>query len=91
MRLRTVLPRTVWTIAMVSAENTIDIDYSKLEILIQPTSYVHSIVKFYGGTIHYLSHNPSMEIPIFNSIYQIIILKIIKLTTKITIVLIFKF
>ena len=35
--------------------------------MIQPTSYVHSIVKFYGGTIHYLSHNP-MEIPIFNSI-----------------------
>ena len=53
---------------IIEAKKIFDIDYSKLEILIQPTSYVHSIVKFYGGTIHYLSHNPSMEIPIFNSI-----------------------
>ena len=53
---------------IIEAKKIFDIDYSKLDILIQPTSYVHSIVKFYGGTIHYLSHDPSMEIPIFNSI-----------------------
>ena len=52
----------------IEAKKIFNIDYSKLDILIQPTSYVHSIIKFYGGTIHYLSHKPSMIIPIFNSI-----------------------
>ena len=53
---------------VIEAKKIFDIDYSKLDILIQPTSYVHSIVEFYGGTIHYLTHRPSMKIPIFNSI-----------------------
>ena len=53
---------------VIEAKKIFDIDYSKLDILIQPTSYVHSIVEFYGGTIHYLTHKPSMKIPIFNSI-----------------------
>ena len=53
---------------VIEAKKIFDIDYSKLDILIQPTSYVHSIVEFYGGTTHYLTHKPSMKIPIFNSI-----------------------
>ena len=53
---------------VIEAKKIFNIDYSKLDILIQPTSYVHSIVEFYGGTIHYLTHKPSMKIPIFNSI-----------------------
>ena len=53
---------------IIEAKKIFNMDYSKLDILIQPTSYVHSIVEFYGGTIHYLTHRPSMKIPIFNSI-----------------------
>ena len=53
---------------IIEAKKIFNVDYSKLDILIQPTSYIHSIVKFYGGTIHYLAHNPSMKIPIFNSL-----------------------
>ena len=53
---------------IIEAKKIFNIDYSKLDILIQPTSYVHSIVEFYGGTIHYLTHRPSMKIPIFNSV-----------------------
>ena len=53
---------------VIEAKKIFNIDYSKLDILIQPTSYVHSLVQFYGGTTHYLVHEPSMKIPIFNSI-----------------------
>ena len=55
---------------IIEAKKIFNVDYSKLDILIQPTSYIHSIVKFYGGTIHYLAHNPSMTIPIFNSLIE---------------------
>jgi 1-deoxy-D-xylulose-5-phosphate reductoisomerase len=55
---------------LVEAKKIFNLDYSKLDILIQPTSYVHSIIKFYGGTLKVLVHNTSMTIPIFNSLYS---------------------
>ena len=53
---------------LIEAKKIFNLDYSKLDIIIQPTSYIHSMVKFYGGTTHLLAHEPSMIIPIFNSI-----------------------
>ena len=55
---------------LVEAKKIFDLDYSKLDILIQPTSYIHSIIKFYGGIIKVLIHDTSMIIPIQNSLYK---------------------
>jgi 1-deoxy-D-xylulose-5-phosphate reductoisomerase len=55
---------------LVEAKKIFDLEYSKFDILVQPTSYVHSIIKFYGGILKVLIHNTSMTIPIFNSLYD---------------------
>ena len=55
---------------LIEAKKIFDLDYSKFDILIQPTSYVHSIIRFYGGIIKVLIHDTSMTIPIFNSLYE---------------------
>ena len=55
---------------LIEAKKIFDLEYSKFDILIQPTSYVHSIIKFYGGIIKVLIHDTSMTIPIFNSLYE---------------------
>ena len=55
---------------LIEAKKIFDLSYSKLEILIQPTSYVHSVIKFFGGIIKVLIHDTSMKIPIFNSLYS---------------------
>ena len=55
---------------LIEAKKIFDLDYSKFDILIQPTSYVHSIIKFYGGITKVLIHDTSMTIPIVNSLYD---------------------
>ena len=55
---------------LVEAKKIFDLYYSKLDILIQPTSYVHSLIKFKGGITKVLIHDTSMIIPIFNSLYE---------------------
>jgi len=55
---------------LIEAKKIFDLEYDKIDILIQPSSYVHSVIKFYGGTIKVLIHDTSMEIPIFNSLYE---------------------
>ena len=55
---------------LIEAKKIFDLDYSKFDILIQPTSYIHSIVKFYGGITKVLIHDTSMIIPIINSLYK---------------------
>ena len=55
---------------LIEAKKIFDLDYSKFDILIQPTSYIHSIIKFHGGIIKVLIHDTSMIIPIFNSLYD---------------------
>ena len=49
---------------LIEAKKIFDLDYSKFDILIQPTSYIHSIIKFYGGITKMLIHDTSMIIPI---------------------------
>ncbi len=56
---------------LIEAKKIFNLEYNKIDILIQPSSYVHSVIKFYGGIIKVLIHDTSMEIPIFNSLYEI--------------------
>ena len=55
---------------LIEAKKIFNLDYSKFDILVQPTSYIHSIVRFYGGILKVLVHDTSMVIPIFNSLYD---------------------
>ena len=55
---------------LIEAKKIFNLDYSKFDILIQPTSYIHSIIKFYGGITKVLIHDTSMIIPITNSLYD---------------------
>ena len=55
---------------IIEAQRIFKIDINKFEILIHPSSYIHSIVKFKNGQIKILAHETDMKIPIFNSIYQ---------------------
>ena len=41
---------------LIEAKKIFNLDYSKFDILVQPTSYVHSIIKFYGGILKVLVH-----------------------------------
>ena len=55
---------------VIEAQRIFKIDINKFEILIHPSSYIHSIIKFNNGQIKILAHDTDMKIPIFNSIYQ---------------------
>ena len=55
---------------LVEAKKIFDLYYSKLDILIQPTSYVHSLIKFKGGITKVLIHDTSMIIPLANAIFE---------------------
>jgi len=64
---------------VIEAQRIFKIDINKFDILIHPSSYIHSIIKFNNGQIKILAHDTDMKIPIFNSIYQ---KKIKKINTK---------
>jgi len=55
---------------IIEAQRIFKIDINKFEILIHPSSYIHSIIKFNNGQIKILAHDTDMKIPIFNSLYQ---------------------
>ncbi len=54
---------------IVEAKKIFNINYSKLKIIVHPTSYVHALVKFNDGMIKIIAHDTTMEIPIYNSLY----------------------
>jgi len=54
---------------VIEAKNIFDIGYNKISILTHPKSYVHTIIKFKNGLSKFLTHEPDMTIPIFNSVY----------------------
>ena len=54
---------------IIEAKKIFNLDYTQLEILIHPKSYLHAIVKFNNGLSKLLVHDTNMIIPIFNSIY----------------------
>ncbi len=55
---------------IIEAKKLFDLDYSKLSIIIHPKSYLHAIIKFNDGMIKIIAHDTTMEIPIFNSLYD---------------------
>ena len=54
---------------IIEAKKIFNISYKKLKILIHPSSYVHTLLKFNDGMIKIIAHDTSMKIPIFNSLY----------------------
>ncbi len=54
---------------VIEAKHIFEIPYSKIVILIHPSSYVHAIVKFSNGLIKFIAHDTTMKIPIFNTIF----------------------
>ncbi len=55
---------------ILEAKKIFDIDIKKLNILIHPKSYLHAIIEFNDGMIKLIAHDTTMQIPIFNSIYN---------------------
>ena len=55
---------------IIEAKNIFDISFKKLSILIHPNSYVHALISFNDGMLKVIAHDTTMEIPIFNSLYQ---------------------
>ncbi len=54
---------------VIEAKNIFNIDYKKISILTHPKSYIHAIIKFKNGISKFLTHEPDMKIPIYNSIF----------------------
>ena len=54
---------------VIEAQRIFNLPSNKIEILIHPKSYLHSIVKFKNGTVKLLIHESDMKIPIFNTLY----------------------
>ncbi len=55
---------------VIEAKKIFNLDLNKIDILINPNSYVHAVVIFKNGIIKFLAHETEMDIPIFNSIYD---------------------
>ena len=55
---------------LIEAMKIFDLKKSNFDIIIQPSSYVHAIVEFKNGVTKFLTHPTSMQIPIFNSLYE---------------------
>ncbi len=55
---------------IIEAKNIFNIPYNKIEVLIHPNSYIHSIIKYNNGLIKYIAHDTTMKIPIFNTLYS---------------------
>ena len=54
---------------VIEAKNIFDIKFNKIDILVHPKSYVHSILSFNDGMIEIIAHDTDMKIPIFNTLY----------------------
>ena len=55
---------------VIEAKNIFEIPYSKIKILIHPKSYIHAILKFNNGLIKLVAHETTMQIPIFNTLFD---------------------
>ena len=55
---------------IIEAKKIFNLDYNKLDILVNPSSYIHAIIKFKDGMIKIIAHDTDMKIPIFNSLYD---------------------
>ncbi len=55
---------------VIEAKNIFQIPYSKIKILIHPQSYIHCLIKFNNGLTKIIAHDTTMQIPIFNTLYN---------------------
>ena len=55
---------------VIETNKIFNIEFTKVSVLIHPDSYVHALVKFKNGITKIVIHDTSMEIPIFNSLFQ---------------------
>jgi len=49
---------------VIEAKNIFYLSYDKISILVQPSSYVHGIIRYKNGIIKLIAHQTSMSIPI---------------------------
>lgn len=55
---------------LIEAKNIFNIGFDKLEIIVHPKSYIHAIINFNDGMINMIAHETTMDIPIFNTIFD---------------------
>ena len=55
---------------LIEAMKIFELKKSNFDIIIQPSSYVHAIVEFKNGVTKFLTHPTSMQIPIYNTLYN---------------------
>ena len=55
---------------VIEAKKIFNISYKSISILIHPKSYIHAILKFNNGMIKIIAHDTTMQIPIFNTLYD---------------------
>ena len=55
---------------VIEASKIFDVDIDKIKIIVHPKSIIHALVVFKNGLVKVLIHDTSMEIPIFNIIFN---------------------
>ncbi len=55
---------------IIEAKKIFNIKYNQLSILIHPDSYIHAIVEFKNRMISIIAHDTTMDIPIYNTLFQ---------------------
>ncbi len=55
---------------VIEASKIFEVDIEKIKIIVHPKSIIHALVMFKSGLIKVLIHDTSMEIPIFNIIFN---------------------
>ena len=53
---------------VIEAKNIFNLNFNKLDIVVHPQSFVHSIIYFKDGMIKIIAHKTTMEIPISSSL-----------------------
>ena len=54
---------------VIEAKNIFDLNLKKIDVLVHPKSYVHSILSFNNGMVEIIAHDTDMKIPIFNTLH----------------------
>ena len=55
---------------VIEASKIFNLDVNKVNIIVHPRSIIHAIIVFNNGLIKVLMHNTTMEIPLFNIIFN---------------------
>ena len=55
---------------IIEAKKIFDLKYNQLSILIHPKSYLHAVLLFKDRMIKIIAHDTTMDIPIFNTLYN---------------------